>query len=66
MRITPLEIRQKTFEKKMRGYDKEAVDTYISTLSHEWERLLDENKNVTNQLENSRKEVKLLRKQETI
>ena len=54
MRITPLEIRQKAFEKKMRGYDKDAVDAFVNSLSHEWERLLDENKNVSKQLETSK------------
>lgn len=64
MRITPLEIRQKAFEKKMRGYDKDAVDAYINTLSHEWERLLDENKSITLQLASSKKDVDKLREVE--
>lgn len=42
MRVTPLEIRQKTFEKKLRGYDTQEVDAFLQSLSHEWERLLDE------------------------
>ena len=44
MKITPLEIRQKTFEKSFRGLDKDEVNAFLLSLSHEWERMLDENK----------------------
>jgi len=44
MKITPLEIRQKDFEKKMRGYDKDEVNAFLQSLSQEWERTLDETK----------------------
>ena len=39
MKITPIEIRQKTFEKVFRGYDKEEVQAFLQSLSQEWERL---------------------------
>lgn len=42
MKVTPLEIRQKTFEKGFRGYEKEEVDAYLLTLSAEWEKMQDE------------------------
>jgi cell division initiation protein len=64
MRITPLEIRQKSFEKKMRGYDKDTVDAFILSLSHEWERQLDEMKYLKQQLETSQQDVKKLREVE--
>ncbi len=64
MRVTPLEIRQKSFDKKMRGYDKEAVDAFLLSLSHEWERLVDEGKQLKQQLESSLQEVKKLREVE--
>jgi len=64
MRITPLEIRQKSFEKKMRGYDKDAVDAFILSLSHEWERSLDDSKHLKQQLENAQHDVKKLREVE--
>ena len=41
MKITPLEIRQKNFEKKLRGYDKDEVSAFLLSLSNEWERLVD-------------------------
>lgn len=65
MKITPLEIRQKTFEKAFRGLDKEEVEAYIMSLSQEWERVLDENKEYKIKLEASQKEVEKLREVES-
>ena len=65
MRVTPLEIRQKTFEKAFRGLDKEEVEAYILSLSQEWERILDENKEYKIKLEASKKEVAKLRELES-
>jgi cell division initiation protein len=64
MKITPLEIRQKTFEKNFRGYDKDEVDGYLLSLSQEWERLLDENKEYSIKLKSSEREVEKLREVE--
>ncbi len=65
MRITPLEIRQKSFEKKLRGYDKDEVNAFLTSLSNEWERIVDENKEYRIKLEQSEKEVKKLREVES-
>lgn len=65
MKITPLEIRQKTFEKKLRGYDKDEVDAYLSSLSQEWERTQDEIREQKIRLELAEKEVQKLREVES-
>lgn len=65
MKITPIEIRQKSFEKVFRGYDKEEVDGFLLSLSQEWERIIDENKEYRIKLEMAEKEVKKLREVET-
>ncbi len=65
MRITPLEIRQKNFEKKLRGYDKDEVNAFLLSLSNEWERIVDENKELKIKLEQSEKEVLKLREVES-
>ena len=65
MRITPLEIRQRTFEKHFRGYDKDEVNGFLLTLSQEWERILDENKEMRIKLEASEREVLKLREVES-
>mgnify|MGYP001159877681 FL=1 len=64
MRITPLEIRRKTFEKKLRGFDKDEVNAFLASLSQEWERLLNENNELKTKQETADIEVKKLREVE--
>lgn len=65
MKIKPIEIRQKEFEKVFRGYEKEAVDAFLQTLSVEWERLMDDNKALLKRAEVAEKEIDRLREVET-
>jgi cell division initiation protein len=64
MKITPIEIRQKAFSRVLRGYDKEEVDAFLQTLSQEWERVMDENKEYRIKLDMSEREVRKLREVE--
>lgn len=64
MNITPLEIRQKEFEKNFRGFDKDEVKAFLNSLSIEWEKLNDENKELKYRLESAQEEVKKLREVE--
>ncbi|MEX2591459.1 MAG: DivIVA domain-containing protein [Anditalea sp.] len=64
MNITPLEIRQKTFEKIFRGYDKDEVTSFLNLLSQEWEKMNDEKKVLQMKLEQSEKETAKLREVE--
>jgi cell division initiation protein len=65
MRITPLEIRQKAFEKVLRGYDKDEVNAYLQSLSQEWERTLDDVKEIKIKYEATEREVSKLREVES-
>ncbi len=65
MKITPLEIRQKSFEKGFRGYDKDEVNAYLLSLSQEWEKTQDELRELKLNLKNAEKEVEKLRQVET-
>jgi cell division initiation protein len=65
MKITPLEIRQKEFEKGFRGYDKDDVSAFLNSLSQEWERAMDTQKELRIKLEASEKEVEKLRQVES-
>ena len=65
MKITPLEIRQKAFEKVLRGYDKDEVNAFLLTLSQEWERILDDTKEARIKLETTEREVSKLREVES-
>jgi cell division initiation protein len=52
MKITPIEIRQHTFEKKgFGGYRPDEVDAFLASLSQEWERVTSEGKMLKMQLE---------------
>jgi len=65
MKITPLEIRQKSFEKEFRGYDKDEVDAFLMSLSHEWERHTESQKDLKRQLVTADMELKKLREVES-
>jgi cell division initiation protein len=65
MKITPLEIRQKTFERTLRGYDKDEVNAFLLSLSQEWEKMYDELKELKLKCEATEKEVGKLREVET-
>lgn len=65
MKVTPLEIRQKSFEKVFRGYDKDEVTAFLQTLSQEWERMVDDYKELKFKLESSHDEIRKLREVES-
>lgn len=57
MRITPLEIRQHTFNKSFRGYDAESVDAFLLSLSQEWERVSEDLRQTKINLEIAEREI---------
>jgi cell division initiation protein len=57
MRITPLEIRQHTFDKSFRGYDTESVDAFLLSLSQEWERISEDFRQTKINLEVAEREI---------
>jgi cell division initiation protein len=64
MNITPIEIRQKEFERHFRGYDKDEVNAFLHTLSQAWERMLQENREKTARLEKAEKDIDRVREVE--
>jgi cell division initiation protein len=48
--ITPTEIRQQSFKKVLRGYDKEEVHAFLLALSHEWEQQLEKQRNLQDEM----------------
>jgi cell division initiation protein len=64
MKITPIEIRQHTFEKGLRGYRAEDVDAFLSSLSEEWEAQTSDFKMLKMQLELAEKELGKLKEVE--
>ncbi len=56
MKMTPLEIRKKSFEKNFRGYDKDEVTAYLNAIAEELENLIEEKKDIQRKLDQSEKE----------
>jgi cell division initiation protein len=65
MKVTPIEIRQKDFNKVFRGYDKEEVDAFLKSLSQEWEKMMHENLDIKKRLELAEREITRLREVES-
>jgi cell division initiation protein len=62
MKMTPLEIRQKSFNKKLfGGVDPEEVSAFLSSLSSSWERLLEENRELKFRLETAERDANQFR-----
>ena len=51
MKISPIEIKQQEFEKKMRGYDPDEVQSYLEKLADDLDELQKENENLKSELE---------------
>lgn len=51
MKLTPLEIKQQTFEKGLRGYDVSEVQSFLTLVSNEFEHLLNKNKELEQNIE---------------
>ena len=65
MKLTALDIRQKTFEKSFRGIDKDEVQAFLTTISQQWERLGDENRELRLKLEHAQHDVQKMREVES-
>lgn len=65
MKITALDIRQKTFEKSFRGVDKDEVQAFLNTVSQQWERMGDENRELRLKLEHALHDVQKMREVES-
>lgn len=61
MKISPIDIRQHTFEKGFRGYNIDEVNAFLNSLSQEWERVMNEQKMLKMQLEIAEKELNKLK-----
>lgn len=65
MRITPLDIQQKQFPMKFRGFDVEEVYAYLEILREEMEDLLRENANLKEQAHRAENQIREYRDMES-
>ena len=50
MKLTPLDIQQQKFEVKLRGYDKQEVETFLEMVSEDVESLLKDHNKLRDEL----------------
>ncbi len=65
MRITPLDIQQKQFPVKFRGFDEEEVDSFLELVREEMEELLRENSTLREDVKKHEKQLKDYKNLET-
>lgn len=65
MKFTALEIKQQTFEKSLRGYDVNEVQSFLNVLSSEWEHMVARNKELEKEVERLNEKLKHYEKVET-
>ncbi|MEW6602284.1 MAG: DivIVA domain-containing protein [Nitrospirota bacterium] len=65
MRITPLDIQQKQFATRFRGFDMEEVDSFLELIREEMEELLRENANLREESRRFEKQLKEYKNIET-
>jgi cell division initiation protein len=65
MRISPLEIQQKNFKTKFRGFDMEEVYGFLEIVREEMEDLLRENSNLKENIQRAESQIKEYRDMET-
>lgn len=58
MKLTPLEIKQQTFDKSLRGYDPAEVQAFLNLVSNEWEHLANKNSELTAQIDKLNEKLK--------
>lgn len=64
MTLKPLEIRKQQFARTFRGFDPDEVHGFLSTVSREWETLLDEQRRLEGQVEELRSKIEHYQKVE--
>ncbi|MCK5287080.1 MAG: DivIVA domain-containing protein [Thermodesulfovibrionia bacterium] len=65
MRITPLDIQQKQFPVKFRGFDDEEVDSFLEVVREEMEELLRDNASLREEVKRLEKQLKELKNMES-
>ncbi len=62
MKISPLEIRQQEFTKKMRGFDPDEVQSFLESLADELQKLNEENESLKSEVESLTEQINEFKK----
>ena len=57
MALSPLDIHNKEFSSKFRGYDEDEVNEFLEQIMKDYENVLKENKSLKNNLKQSKEQV---------
>ena len=57
MALTPLDIHNKVFSRRFRGYDEDEVNEFLEQVMHDYEAVLEENKKLRAQLNDKEEQV---------
>ena len=57
MALSPLDIHNKEFSSKFRGYDEDEVNEFLEQIMKDYENVLNENKELKNSLKQSKEQV---------
>lgn len=66
MRITPVDIQQAGFSVRFRGYDRQEVDTFLDTLTEDYETLVRDNHTLRDRRADLESQVNELKKKEAL
>ncbi|KAA0211468.1 MAG: DivIVA domain-containing protein [Ignavibacteriaceae bacterium] len=64
MSINSRDIKKSDFKRSLRGYDSNEVDAFLETLSNHYEKLLNENRNLTDQVKSLISDVEVYKENE--
>ncbi|HTN43739.1 MAG TPA: DivIVA domain-containing protein [Nitrospiria bacterium] len=64
MKITPLDIQQAGFKVRVRGYDRQEVDSFLDAITEDYEALVRENSTLREKVAESENQLAELRKKE--
>jgi len=64
MKITPLDIQQAGFKVRMRGYDRQEVDSFLDAITEDYEALVRENNSLREKVAESENQLAEMRKKE--
>lgn len=65
MNITPKEIKKRDFKKSLRGYDSEEVDAFLNAVSGQYEKLLIENKTLSDRIKSLLADIDIYKENES-
>ncbi len=65
MNLTPKEIKKRDFKKSLRGYDSDEVDVFLDTVSAHYEKVLIENKTLSDRIKSLMADVEIYKENES-